>query len=62
MLYVDDEGTYSCLIHICYKQDIHKNLEKLISNFVINLDKAIRQQSSVSPSVIQPGRAGTSAQ
>jgi hypothetical protein len=46
MLSVDEDGTYSFLIHICYKQDIHTNLEKLISNFVINLDKAIRKQSS----------------
>ncbi|MFN7415045.1 MAG: Z1 domain-containing protein [Dolichospermum sp.] len=46
MLSCDEDDTYSFLIHICYKQDIHTNLEKLISNFVINLDKAIREQSS----------------
>jgi hypothetical protein len=43
----DEDATYSFLIHICYKQDIHTNLEKLISNFVIFLDKAIREQSSL---------------
>lgn len=42
----DEDAVYSFLAHICYKQDIHTNLEQVISNFVINLDQAIRQRSS----------------
>ncbi|MBD2629382.1 Z1 domain-containing protein [Trichormus variabilis] len=42
----DEDATYSFLVHICYKQDIHASLEQVISNFVINLDKAIREKSS----------------
>lgn len=43
---VDEDAIYSFLAHICYKQDIHTTLEKIISNFVIELDKAIREKSS----------------
>ncbi|BBD59381.1 hypothetical protein NIES2109_21640 [Nostoc sp. HK-01] len=41
-----EDATYSFLAHICYKQDIHNVLEKVISQFVINLDQAIRDKSS----------------
>ncbi|WP_256874311.1 Z1 domain-containing protein [Nostoc sp. C057] len=41
-----EDATYSFLAHICYKQDIHSVLEKVISQFVINLDQAIRDKSS----------------
>ncbi|MDJ0772773.1 MAG: Z1 domain-containing protein [Mastigocoleus sp. MO_167.B18] len=37
---------YSFLAHICYKKDNHNNLEKIISNFILQLDKALREQSS----------------
>jgi hypothetical protein len=47
MLSSEDEDTkYSFLAHVCYKQDSHKNLEKIISSFVINLDQSIRRKSS----------------
>jgi hypothetical protein len=47
MLYYEQEDAkYSFLAHICYKQDIHNVLEKVISQFVINLDQAIREKSS----------------
>ncbi|WP_414578958.1 Z1 domain-containing protein [Anabaena sp. CCY 9402-a] len=47
MLSSDQEDVkYSCLVHICYKQDIHTIVEKVISQFVINLDQAIRGKSS----------------
>ena len=42
----DEDAIYSFLAHICYKQDIHTTLEKFVSNFVIELDKAIREKSS----------------
>ncbi|MGD1809235.1 Z1 domain-containing protein [Dapis sp. BLCC M126] len=42
----DEDAIYSFLAHICYKQDNHSNLEKIINNFVIELDKAIREKSS----------------
>ncbi len=38
---------YSFLAHICYKQDNHSNLEKVISSFVVEIDKALRGQLSV---------------
>lgn len=37
---------YSFLAHICYKKDNHNNLEKIISNFILQLDKALREESS----------------
>lgn len=42
----DDDETYSFLAHICYKQDNHENLEKIISGFVMQLDKALRSKVS----------------
>lgn len=45
-LATDEDEKYSFLTHICYKQDVHKNLGKIISNFVVELDKAIREESS----------------
>lgn len=42
-----EDAKYSFLAHICYKKDNHNNLEKIISEFVIKLDKAIRGQSSI---------------
>ncbi|MEH2397023.1 Z1 domain-containing protein [Nostoc sp.] len=41
-----EDAKYSFLAHICYKQDIHSILEQVISQFVINLDQAIREKSS----------------
>ena len=41
-----EDEKYSFLAHVCYKQDIHSVLEKVITQFVINLDKAIREKSS----------------
>ncbi|MCF2148551.1 Z1 domain-containing protein [Desmonostoc muscorum LEGE 12446] len=41
-----EDEKYSFLAHVCYKQDIHSVLEKVISQFVINLDQAIREKSS----------------
>ncbi|TBR61483.1 hypothetical protein B4U84_11995 [Westiellopsis prolifica IICB1] len=41
-----EDAKYSFLAHICYKQDIHSVLDQVISQFVINLDKAIREKSS----------------
>ncbi|NDJ22096.1 hypothetical protein GS682_10700 [Nostoc sp. B(2019)] len=41
-----EDDKYSFLAHVCYKQDIHNVLEKVISQFVINLDQAIREKSS----------------
>jgi hypothetical protein len=41
-----EDTKYSFLAHICYKQDIHSVLEQVISQFVINLDQAIRDKSS----------------
>jgi hypothetical protein len=43
----NEDAKYSFLAHICYKKDNHKNLEKIISNFVLNIDKAIRGEASV---------------
>ena len=37
---------YSFLAHICYKKDNHKNLEKIISSFVQELDQALRGRIS----------------
>ncbi|BAZ65853.1 hypothetical protein NIES4106_05980 [Fischerella sp. NIES-4106] len=42
----NENAKYSFLAHICYKQDIHSVLEQVISQFVINLDQAIRDKSS----------------
>jgi Z1 domain len=41
------EEIYSFLAHICYKKDNHNNLEKVISDFILELDKALREKSSV---------------
>lgn len=41
-----EDEKYSFLAHVCYKQDIHSVLEKVISQFVVNLDKALREKSS----------------
>ena len=45
-LATDEDAKYSFLAHICYKKDNHDNLEKIISGFVVELDKALRGQSS----------------
>lgn len=42
----DEDAKYSFLAHICYKRDNHENLEKVISSFVVDLDKALRGQAS----------------
>jgi len=42
----DRSAVYSFLAHICHKRINHSNLEKVIRNFVVELDKAIRGQSS----------------
>ncbi|GAB4282713.1 MAG: Z1 domain-containing protein [Oscillatoriaceae cyanobacterium] len=42
----NEDGIYSFLAHICYKQDIHSTLERIISGFVVELDKALRGKSS----------------
>lgn len=42
----NDEAIYSCLVHVCYKKDNHTHLEKIISDFVIELDQAIRNKLS----------------
>ncbi|WP_413160872.1 Z1 domain-containing protein [Capilliphycus salinus ALCB114379] len=42
----DEDAKYSFLAHICYKRDNHEHLEKVISSFVIDLDKALRGQAS----------------
>jgi Z1 domain len=42
----DEDAKYSFLAHICYKKDNHSNLEKIISDFVVKLDKALREKSS----------------
>jgi Z1 domain len=41
------DETYSFLAHICYKKDNHNNLEKVISDFIVEMDKALREKSSV---------------
>ncbi|MFH7024283.1 MAG: Z1 domain-containing protein [Heteroscytonema crispum UTEX LB 1556] len=43
---IDEDAKYSFLAHICYKKDNHSNLEKIISDFVVKLDKALREKSS----------------
>ncbi|MCT7950787.1 Z1 domain-containing protein [Ancylothrix sp. C2] len=42
----EPDGIYSFLAHICYKQDNQENLEKIISGFVVELDKSLRGQLS----------------
>lgn len=42
----EPDEIYSFLAHICYKKDNHTNLEKIISNFIVELDKAIRGKLS----------------
>lgn len=42
----DSEGIYSFLAHVCYKQDNHKTLEKVIRSFVTELHIALQEQSS----------------
>ena len=42
-----EDEKYSFLAHICYKKDNHKNLEKIISSFILELDKAICEESSI---------------
>ncbi|MBC6480136.1 MAG: Z1 domain-containing protein [Hormoscilla sp. GM7CHS1pb] len=42
----DRSAVYSFLAHICHRRINHSNLEKVIRNFVVELDKAIRGQSS----------------
>jgi len=39
-------AVYSFLAHICHRRINHSNLEKVVRNFVVELDKAIRGQSS----------------
>ncbi len=47
MKVTDNEDTkYSFLAHICHKKDIHEVLENIINQFVMDLDKAIRDKSS----------------
>lgn len=41
----DRSAVYSFLAHICHKRINHSNLEKVIRNFVVELDKAIRGSS-----------------
>ena len=42
----DEDAIYSFLAHICHKQNIHQILERVIGNFVIELDLAITGKSS----------------
>ncbi len=42
----NQEASYSFLAHICHKRINHKNLERVIRDFVVKLDKALREQSS----------------
>ena len=42
----DEDAIYSFLAHICYKKGNHENLEKIIGGFVVELDQALRGQSS----------------
>ncbi len=42
-----EDAKYSFLAHICYKKDNHKNLEEIISSFVLDIDQAICEESSV---------------
>ncbi|MDB9373247.1 Z1 domain-containing protein [Nodularia sphaerocarpa] len=43
----NEDAKYSFLAHICYKKDNHKNLEKIISSFILDIDKAICGESSI---------------
>jgi hypothetical protein len=43
----DEDAKYSFLAHICYKRDNHEHLEKIISSFVVDLDKALRGKASI---------------
>lgn len=42
-----EDAKYSFLAHICYKKDNHKNLEKIISSFILDIDQAICGESSI---------------
>ncbi|WP_375494361.1 Z1 domain-containing protein [uncultured Nostoc sp.] len=42
-----EDAKYSFLAHICYKKDNHKNLEEIISSFVLHIDKSIRGEASI---------------
>ncbi|MEH2115951.1 Z1 domain-containing protein [Nostoc sp.] len=42
-----EDAKYSFLAHICYKKDNHKNLEEIISSFILDIDQAICGESSV---------------
>ncbi|MCG5060816.1 MAG: Z1 domain-containing protein [Limnoraphis sp. WC205] len=42
----DEDAKYSFLAHICYKQDNHEHLEKVISSFVTDLYKALGGKAS----------------
>jgi hypothetical protein len=41
----DNDAKYSFLAHICHKRVNHSNLGKIISEFVLQLDKALRDNS-----------------
>jgi Z1 domain len=38
----DYEAKYSFLAHVCYKKNNHTNLDKIITAFIIELDKSLR--------------------
>jgi hypothetical protein len=42
----DEDAKYSFLAHICYKQDNHEHLEKVIRSFVTDLYKALGGKAS----------------
>lgn len=42
-----EDEVYTFLAHICYKKDNHKNLDEIISNFVITLDQCLRGKGSI---------------
>ncbi|MEH2309526.1 Z1 domain-containing protein [Nostoc sp.] len=42
-----EDAKYSFLAHICYKKDNHKNLEEIISSFILDIDQAICGESPV---------------
>lgn len=44
---IDIDAKYSFLAHIDHKRITHSTLEKVIRSFVVELDKALRSQSSV---------------
>jgi len=47
MLELDNfEDKYSCLVHICYKRISHANIENVIRNFIVQLDKSLRDKCS----------------